>query len=448
MSAGAGKATIAAMTSPTRTLPILPTLALLALLAPAPAGAQWRTEQVPGAGVVSPLGIAFDARGRGLFHWEGFEQPNRRFTGLDVRAAAGGWERAPDLAGVTWGGAQIHLFGSSRALLVTRQTSSLGAFNRARFRLVSAFGRSDGTFGAFRTLDENVAAPVSAANADGAALVAWQDTSSGATRVRELPAGGRFGATRTLSPGGTGAAAMNLRGDRVLAWTDRAGIKARVRRRGGSWGSARLAARVSPVANTHVRALVTVGGRVVLTWDSTDVREDRPTALRAGVAVLDPGRRWRAHTLERSTVAAGGSASEGPAAIPVAAGARVYVAWTGVAGGARAVKFERVIADGPRERVILSAGVPGAALDDAAAHPRGSIVVSWSVLGSESTVTFASLRRGAGAFAAPQRLTAPGARGIGFSRAAFQPLTGEAVVTSGHIAGQTGAVQASVSPPG
>ena len=436
------------MTSPPHLHPILPAVAALALLVPASAGAQWRTEPVPSAGLVSPLGIAFDARGRGLFHWEGIEQPSRRFTGLDVRAAAGGWERAPDLAGVTWGGAQIHLFGSSRALLVTRQTSSLGAFNRARFRLVSAFGRSSGAFGAFRTLGENVAAPVSAANADGAALVAWQDARSGATRVRELPAGGRFGATRTLRPGGTAAAAMNLRGDRVLAWSDREGIKARVRRRGGSWGSARLAARVSPVANTHVQALVTIGGRVVLTWDSADVREDRPTALRAGVAVLDPGRRWRAYTLERSTVATGGSASEGPAAIPVDAGAGVYVAWTGASSGARAVKFARVVADGPRERVILSAGVPGAALDDAAAHPKGAVVVSWSVLGSASTVTYASLRRSAGAFAAPERLTAPGVRGIGFSRAAFQPLTGEAVVTSGYIAGQTGAVQASVSPPG
>ena len=427
---------------------ILPALAALALLVPAPATAQWRGEQVPGAGVVSPLGIAFDARGRGLFHWEGIRQPNDKFTGLDVRAAAGGWERAPDLAGVTWGGAQIHLFGSSRALLVTRQTSSLGAFNRARFRLVCAFGRSDGTFGAFRTLGENVAAPVSAANADGAALVAWQDARSGATRVRERPAGGLFGTTRTLSPGGTGAAAMNLRGDRVLAWADREGIKARVRRRGGSWGSARLAARVSPVANTHVQALVTFGGRVVLTWDSADVREDRPTALRAGVAVLDPGRRWRAHALERATVPEGGSASEGPAAIPVAAGARVYVAWTGASDGERAVKFARVVADGPREQVVLSAGAPGAALDDAAAHARGSVVVAWSVAGSESTVTYASLRRGRGAFAAPERLTPAAMRGIGSSRAAFQPLTGEAVVTWGVIAGQTGAARASVSPPG
>lgn len=415
---------------------------------PTAAGAQWRTEPVPGEWFLSPLSLDFDARGRALFSWEGINPTSpRKFTALDVRAPGGGWQRAANLSGITWGNAQIHLYGKERALLVAGQVSSLGRFNRARWRLVQAYGRSNGSFGSLRTLAERVmlGTLVTAADARGDALVAWQDE-GGVTKLRERPAGGAFGRTRTLRPGGTGAAAMNLRGDRVLAWWSRGGVYARVRRHGEPWGPARLAAKAPYITNAHVRAAVTPGGRFVLAWESADIGEDRPIILRAGLAQLVNGR-WRAHALERATHATVGL-PETPLTQPVVdSTGRVYVAWTGTAAGGLAVKLARVVASGPRASTILSAGVPGAALNDIAAGPGGALLVAWSVERPSSNVVYASLRRGGAAFEAPQQLTPDGAGGFGVGRAAISPLTGEAVVTWSHILPGGGRAVASVNVP-
>lgn len=401
---------------------------------PIAAGAQWRSESIPGDGFLSPLNLAFDATGRGLLSWEGTRARSpSKFTGLAVRAPGGGWQRAADLAGVTWGNAQIHLYGSRRALLVARRVSSLGRFSRPRWRLVHAFGGSDGSFGTQRTLAEGVLLGrfVTAADARGDALVAWQDE-RGVTKVRERPPGGKFATPRTLRPGGTGAAAMNDGGDRVLAWWSRGGVYARVRRSGQSWGRARLAARAEHITNATVRAAITPGGRVALAWETADVGEDRPTALRAGIAQLDRGR-WRAYQLECATHATAGLPETSLTLPVVDSEGRLYVAWTGTERGALAVKLARVVASGPRAPTTLSAGVPGAALNDIAAGPRGVLLVSWSVERPGSTVVYASLRRSAAGFAAPQQLTPEIVRGFGVSRAAIARSTGEAVVTWSHI---------------
>jgi len=292
------------MTSPLRLLPFhLVAIAALCALAAAPtaAAAQWRTEPVPGEWFLSPLSLDFDARGRALSSWEGINphvaaevhRPRRRRPG-------GGWTRTANLSGITWGNAQIHLYGSDRALLVAGQVSSLGRFNRARWRL-QAYGRSNGSFGSLRTLAERVSLGtlVTAADAQGDALVAWEDD-AGVTKLRERPAGGAFGPTRTLTlrPAGTRTAAMNLRGDRVLAWWSRGGVYARVRRHGEPWGPARLAAKAPNFAIAHVRAAVTAGGRVVLAWESADIGEDGPIIRRAGLAQLVNGR-WSARRTRR-----------------------------------------------------------------------------------------------------------------------------------------------------
>ena len=422
--------------------------ALCALaVSPTAAAAQWRTEPVPGEWFVSPLSLDFDARGRALFSWEGINPTSpRKFTALAVRAPGGGWQRAANLAGITWGNAQIHLYGRDRALLVAGQVSSLGRFNRARWRLVQAYGRSNGSFGSLRTLAERVSLGtlVTAADARGDALVAWQDE-AGVTKLRERPAGGAFGPTRTLRPGGTGTAAMNLRGDRVLAWWSRGGVYARVRHHGEPWGPARLAAKAPNITNAHVRAAISAGGRVVLAWESADIGEDRPIILRAGVAQLVNGR-WRAHALERSTHATVGLPETSLTQPVVDSANRVYVAWTGTAGGGLAVKLARVVAAGPRAAAILSAGVPGAALNDVAAGPHGALLAAWSVQRPASNVVYASLRRGA-AFTGAQQLTPDGASGFGVARAAIAPSTGEAVVTWSHSLPDGGHAEASVNAP-
>ena len=102
---------------------------------------------------------------------------------------------------------------------------------------------------------------------------------------------------------------------------------------------------------------------------------------------------------------------------------------------------------GARGGVLLSQGVPGAALDAVAAGPAGSLVVTWSSPSAPpgASVTYASLRRG-GVFAPAESLTPAGVAGIGNSRVAFQPLTGQAVVTWEYVNGSQGAVEVSTSP--
>jgi len=118
-----------------------------------------------------------------------------------------------------------------------------------------------------------------------------------------------------------------------------------------------------------------------------------------------------------------------------------------VAQGVSAVKLARVDKAGAHDQVVLSHGVPRAALDAAAAGPAGALAVTWSAPSSPAgpSVTYASLRRG-GAFSA-DRLAPAGIAGIGNSRVAFQPLSGRAVVTWEYVNGSQGAVEVSTNGP-
>jgi hypothetical protein len=408
---------------------------IAATLAVAPAAhAQWRTEPVPSEETVGLLDLAFDSRGNGLLSWEGFHQRGtERFTALDTRAPAGTWERARDLSGVGWGGAQIHLYAKTRALLVTRRRPD---------RLVYATGRSDGTFDTPHTLAREVVGHVSAANASGEAIVVYENGPRDRTRLVERRPGGGFGSP--IAPAGLGAAAINDAGDRMIAWWGPDGVYARVRRAGHDWGRAVRAVRAQHAPNAQVRAVITPGGRFVIAWYSADVREAEPILLAAGVAIRD-GSSWSSFRLERASLPEQAFDTDTPAIPVIDSAKRTYVAWTGANAGAPAVKLAQVTASGPRGEVLLSGSIPGAAVDDAAAGPNQALAVSWSAVGT----TYASLRRGGGVFAAPERLVPAGVTGFGDSRVAFQPLSGEAVVAWSYgTAGGTGAIQASVSPPG
>jgi hypothetical protein len=429
--------------------PIVAVLAVLAMAAHATAAqGSWRMEPVPSPGAVGLLDLAFDTTGRGLLSWEGFDQQGRRpFTAVGLRVTAGAWQRAPDLADLTWGGAQIHLYAGTRALMVG---SAMPSPSRVRgARLVYARGISDGRFQPPRMLAEDVVGHVSAVNDAGDALIAYSDRGTGRTYVIERTAGRAFGRARPLRPGGVGAVAINAAGDRVLAWWGRDGVYARVRRAAGRWGRAVRVVRAAPVADAPVRAVMTRGGRAVLAWYTAAAVEDAPVDVATGVAVRARSA-WRSFTLERSRVTSSPFVL-GTAAIPVVNSAqRVYVTWTGVLRGVPVVKLARITMNGPRGRMGLSSAAGGAAVDDAAAGPNRSIAVSWSAIQNDSSIaTYASLRRRGSSFTAPERLTPEGVTGLAGSRIAFQPLTGEAVVAWAYVTSDgTGAVQASVSPPG
>jgi hypothetical protein len=426
------------------------TAAILLLLLPGAARGQWTSTTIPGTGALNQLGLVFDGTGRGLLTWEGFDQQAspQRFTAVDVRDPSGAWRRQRNVPGIGWGGAAVYDYAGTHALMIARQVSGVGVFNRARYRVVYAFGRSDGSFAAPRPLAENVASSVaSAANAAGEALVAYGDARTGGLWLSERAAGQAFGRPRMLGSGSPSAAAINARGDRVLAWWSRTGVWARIRLAGRAWGPAQLAARAAPVADARLRAAVTPGGRVVVAWATADVREDAPLTVAAGVALHERSGSWRAFELERSTLAAG-LLADGALAIPLIDSAgRTYLSWTGASAGGLAVKFGQLTAAGVRGVTVPSGATAGASLEDAAAGPDGAIVLSWSVEAPPATVVYASLRGRDGAFAAPERLTPAGSAGIGGSRAAFQPVTGRAVVTWSAVGGDGRPVlNAAVSP--
>jgi hypothetical protein len=426
-------------------------LAAIAGVAPASAPAQWLREPVPSNGALGLLGLDFDARGRGVVSWEGFDRAgNRKFTAVDVRDSAGAWRRAPDLAGLGWDQAQIHAYGRAQALLVSGQVTSTTQYGDTRIRLVYALGRSDGIFGALHPIAQHVDFPISAANRSGGAVAAYEDDRTYQTYVTSRSPHHGFSRPRLLKPGGLGAVAINDAGTRVAAWWGRDGVYARVRQPGGRWGPATRAAKVRPAGDMTVRAAITPGGRIVLAWYSAVVSpEEKPLDIAAGVAIRGRSQ-WRSFRLERSTVTAG-PFLVGTTAVPVIDSAKhIFVAWTGTVRGAPAVKLAQITTNGPRARTVLSGKILGAAVDDAAAGPNRSLAVSWSATETYSmTASYASVRRADAPFSRPERLTPPGSLGLTGSRVAFQPLTGDAVVVWRFIAPDgTGALGATVNPAG
>jgi len=465
-------------------------LAALALhVGPAAAQAGWRTETLTPAGVVGPIALSFDSAGDGLLLWDGNPyamQPPRPFDGGEARVPGGGWSQTaePPFTAIE----QLQLYGSGRALLVgseavttqggTPPPGSLPCCAGSpgtvlRVRVIYADGLADGSFGPVRVLDRDGSAPVSAADEQGDALVAW--VHGGRFRIAGRSLGGTFGKPLTF-PGRALAGepftvALNAHGERVLAWVggrDLRDLYARIRPAGGRWGAAELVARLPvparPVPTIKLRAAITPAGTVVLAWESASACEGCATALRAGAVWHAPVARaastrtpWRAFAVESSSIAAdapGGSVAAGLAGIVplVDSFGHVYLTWTGGLEGAPIVKLAELTASGVGLWTPLSDSLVGGALDDATAGPDGSLLVSWfDVRHSTSGIgpVYASLRRGSGRFELAVRLTGEDVTG-GSGLVAFQPLSGEALVVSGVIAGGAVALQVSTdaaAPP-
>ena len=190
-------------------------LALLAVTGAAPAqAAPWKLEAIPAAtGVAELHKLAFDAQGHGLLSWNGAQQGHEPpvFGGLATRDPAGSWLRPPDLVGVEPGDAQIHLFASTRALLVAREAPT----STSQRRLVVADGQSDGGFGPFSVLEDFVSRHWSAINEAGEAIAAWTVERSPFLRVAEREVAADFGPARDLAVAKSAAVAINPHGDRL-----------------------------------------------------------------------------------------------------------------------------------------------------------------------------------------------------------------------------------------
>ncbi len=440
-----------------KTVASLATLVLLLGLAvPAVAGT-WTTELVPaGPGALGPARLSFDAGGRGLLLWNGTPAATQpRFTGMATRAAGGGWSRLANLPDVGWGNAQALQYASTRVLFVSGQVASVGAYNRAKLRLVAAYGRSDGSgLGRWQTIAPFETGFVAAANHAGHAIVLFDAGGKGLSTI-ERPASGTFGrATMVSSPGAsTPAVAINPHGDRIVAWIRSDRIEARVRRAGQGWGKVLMVAKAPGVANTSLRAAVTAGGSFVLAWGVADVRESRPTRLLAGTAQRRSGHGWHAYALENATLGmnadlGGEEAQAFPLVTPNGA---IAIAWTGAVDGSTrvGVKAARLTSAGLRAVAVVSDDAVNAAVGDAAVGPTGQAVIVWSQPDAAAgTSTYAALSPGPGVpFGAPDRLTPADATGISGPAAAFQTLSGQPVAIVPVVQGDSGGFLSAVRAP-
>ncbi len=419
----------------------------LTLIAPGAATAAWQAETIPGTtGASPPNSFAFDRQGRGSIVFEGFDQ--RRFTGLALRAAGGGWTRQGNLAGIGFGAARTHLYAQTRALLVTRDVTGYGPFHRARFRLVWALGRTEGGFGSFRQIDRSADVPASAANAAGDALVAYTPQGGTGVRVSERRAGRDFGRPTVLGANGSIAptVAVNALGDRVVAWYRGNRLEARVRTAGGRWSPVRTVATVSRSDDAPLRALVTPDRRVVVAWHAVTVREGQPVRVEAGAVTRRIHGGWHSALLERSLLDSE-SFGAAAAAIPlVTTSGTVLVAWTGRWRAATGVRIAQVSASGSIHGPTLVSGESQVAtLDDAAAGPDGRVAVTFAEHLAAGVRTWAALGTGIDAFQPPEPLTPEGENGLVGSRVAFSPLTGQAVAVRPRVSAGRAELTAAVN---
>ena len=374
---------------------------------------------------------------------------------MATRAPGGGWTRPANLPGVGWGNAAALQYGTTRVLFVSGQVASTGAYNRAKLRLVAAYGRSDGSgLGSWQTLAPYETGFVAAANHSGHAIVLFDGGGRGLSAI-ERPSGGAFGKATQVSPPGafTPAVAINARGDRIVAWIRSGRIEARVRSAGRSWGSVLDVAKAPGVANTSLRATVTAGGSFVLAWDAADIRESRPTRLIAGTAQRRPGKGWQAYPLENATLgSSAGVVPEDAMAFPLVTGnGAIAIAWTGaVHDNARAgVKAARLTSNGLRAAQVVSGGATNAAVGDAAVGPNGQAAIVWSQVDAQNRIsTSVALSPGPGVpFGAPDLLTPTGTSGIGGPAVAFQPVSGQPVAMVPIVQGNSGGFVSAVRVP-
>ena len=391
-------------------------LALLVLTTPAAASAAWRTEVVPGPGGLGVTSLMFDARGHAVGATEGFAS-GRRVTGVFERPPRDTWRQTDALAG--WGNALALPDAATRRLLIRLRQYATGRFNRARFEVVVAFASAGRPFGGTRVLDRDVSGPWAAVNRRGDALVAWEKGDR--VRIAERAAERSFGRARTLSPRGASrpAVAVNDRGDRVVAWYRRGYVEARIRRAGGGWGSVLRTGRAA-IVPSDMAAAISATGRILVGWGARS-----STVIEHRVAFRNRTGGWRSGTLDRFVR---GDFRADPLALPrFDAGGRALVAWVGPLGDDRVVKVGQVARTEIRSLAALPAGA-GDGLADLAVGGSRLGVLAYS---QETRALTASIAADGRTFAPPEALTAAGESAVTPARLAFAPDGGAPVALFG-----------------
>lgn len=234
---------------------------------------------------------------------------------------------------------------------------------------------------------------------------------------------------------------MNARGDRILAWYRRGSVEARIRRKGGSWGSV---LRIGPAADPHpesLHATVSPTGRVLVAWGAQRATESTPALVEARVGIRNRQGGWVSRRLDRFTAPL---YTGDPRALPFFdATGRAYVSWAGPAAGGYEVKVAQIATTTVRPPAIVS-NSGDAVLEDVAAAPNGDLAVAWRRLGEAGVAPVAVTRRtGRAGFESPEPLSGPGERALGDILVGFDPLSGVPTAVWTVIEGYRGVVRAS-----
>jgi hypothetical protein len=358
---------------------------------------------------VAPVDVTASANGTALAWWSWQDG-----TGASARS---GWSMASRAPGAGTFGAEraapantvaVSGYAQTRAIVLTDQ--AIGPANVGRTRLQVAFGTTDGTFGARRTIADGprLDRPVLAVNARGDAAIAWfQDVgvSNDRVMVSVRRAGGSFGTPFQVGHGAVRsvAVAVGPRGDLLVAWDARGTIRARYRSPNASGFQPTETIASDPTFFAQIVAAVTDGGRAYLAWSAQLATEGGTRGpFFNEVAVRPSGHRFRAaQLLEREPE----TRQQEPVALAVD-GRDATVAWTGFDGANARV---RVASTDPSARFgapqdVSPAGGDGVVSDLAAAG--GTRVVVWDNGSFDANRVFAALARPGAPFGAPEAVSA------------------------------------------
>lgn len=225
-------------------------------------------------------------------------------------------------------------------------------------------------------------------------------------RTRGRPFGrpvrlGAFGST-SIAGGPIAAAAMDARGDALVAWTERGrpgrqAIRVRMRRADGRLLRTRTAGTALP--RPTLALTMTPGGAGTVAWWSQSHGTGRPFVARS--RVMDT--RGTLHGLDELGRGAGVPVGGARLRAVVGPDGSTTIAWTGIATAHRIVRVVRLHRDVAQSFAFSRPGID-AQLADLAADAAGDVLAIFTTHApsAPTTASAAILRAGAAAFDAPQ----------------------------------------------
>ena len=376
---------------------VLAAACLPTAVAAAPARAEWSAPQRLSPAGGSPS-VAFDGQGVALAVWRVQQTQSGEIVGGRIEAAAGsvgGGFGGPHVLATTTGAApedpELALSPPGDAAVVWLAGDTVQA----------AIRPAGGIFGGAIGLGSG-RLPHLATDAQGNAVAAWGDPSSGDVRWAARGVGSVFSDAGTLSSGtlqldGRVRVAMDPAGAAIAAWASDEGILVAEKPAGGAFGAP------VPIASegAEPQVALSANGDAVVVWQDTVGGGGLQAAVRpAGGAFAAP---------ERLT--------EGPAlgtAVAIDASGNAVTTWVleqEELGGTNRVEVATRSAGGgfgPTRDISSPGDEPKAAAPKVASNSRGDVAVVWWATGADEgrgPWVEASIKPAGGDFAGPDRLS-------------------------------------------